>query len=161
MPSSRNPGQSGLGPAAPHSLLRGGELAAREARTIRKFINGLTGIGVNEVLTAGQIYYNVPLGRRVLIGQLSIQLTTISDIIQVGLGWTTAVNGAGVFTPVTVQHVLQTGGAIAPNSGQVYEFYPMIMFEYSAGVRCITLRVDANDINATMNLMWSGWWEFE
>lgn len=142
-------------------LLRGGEQTAREGRCICKFDNGLDGVGAAEVITLAGIVYNIPENRRILISQLVLSLHTLSDFIYVDVGWTTAVNGAGVFTPLTIQHHLHTGNVQAAPQSFVRTFYPIKIAEYSEGARCVTLRVTANDVGAMMAIAWSGWWEFE
>lgn len=161
MPVSSDPRQSGLGPAAPHSLLRNGEQVAREGRAIRKFINELTGIGAAEVITNGLIFYNLPMNRRILVSELVLSLHTLSDSIHVDIGRTTAINGAGVFTALSPQYDIHTGNVQAAPISAQFGFYPLLMCEYSAGTRSITMRVTANDVNAEMSLAWAGWWEFE
>lgn len=161
MPASQDPRSSGLGPAAPHSLLRNGEEVAREGRAIRKFINGLDGIGAAEVITNGLIVYNLAVGRRILVSELVLSLHTLSDSIHVDVGRMTAINGAGVFTPLSPQYDIHTGNVQAAPTSAQFTFYPLLMCEYSAGTRSITLRVTANDVNAEMSLCWAGWWEPE
>lgn len=161
MPVSIDPRRSGLGAAAPHMLLRGGEQVTREGRALHKFINNVTGIGAGVVLTNAAIVYNIRENRRILLACLMLGLHTLNDWIHVELGWTTLINGGGVFTPLTVQHEYHTGAAQDGPTFEEHHFYPLMMAEYSQGARSITVRVTANDVNADISLCWSGWWEFE
>lgn len=161
MPVSIDPRKSGLGPATPHSLLRNGEQVAREGRAIRKFINDIDGIGAAEVITNGLIFYNLPAGRRILVAELVLGLHTLSDSIHVDIGRTTAVNGGGAYTALSPQYDIHTGNVQAAPTSVQFTFYPLLMCEYSAGTRSITLRVTANDVSAELSLAWAGWWEFE
>lgn len=161
MPVSIDPRQSGLGAAAPHMLLRGGEQVAREGRAIRKFVNDLTGVGAAEVIALAAVLYNIPAGRRILISQLVLGLHTQSDNIHVEVGFTNVINGGGAFTPLTVQYDIHTGNVQAAPLSAEYNLYPLVIAEYSMGARCVALRVTANDVNAEMTLCWAGWWEFE
>ena len=108
------------------------------------------------------IYYNLAAGTQVMITQLCYGLITASDSCTFELGYTNAANGGGAFIPLTVERHLATG---ATNTGRLDQDFtidpPLGPLRYSAGIRSITFRVNANDAAASINVAWHGWVENE
>ena len=108
------------------------------------------------------IYYNLSSGKQVFITQFCYGLTTASDSCTFELGTTSAANGGGTFTPITVERHLATGATATGRLDQDFTITPPLgPLKYSDGVRSITVRVNANDSGATINTAWHGWVEDE
>jgi hypothetical protein len=141
--------------------------ASREGRVLCRWINDKVPGASQVVLTDGPtgdqpgIYYNLEEGERLLVTQLCMELTTFSDDVTFELGWTTAINGGGTFTPSSPARVYKTGAASRGFDGFVFDADPPISFNYSDGVRSVTYRVNCNDAAATITPGRHGWTEDE
>lgn len=108
------------------------------------------------------IYYNLPQNTQVFITQFCYGLVTASDSCTYELGWCDAANGAGTFTPLTVERHIATGATAQGRLDQDFTIEPPLgPLRHSNGVRSITFRVNANDAGATINVAWHGWYENE
>ena len=105
------------------------------------------------------IYYNVPAGTRVLMRMFCFGIITVSDDCYFELGYTTGANGTGTFVPITKQFYIRTGAAPEGRASFDRILTPPPCIKYSSGARSITVRVDANDANAQINVGWNGWYE--
>lgn len=123
----------------------------------------MAGVNVLQDGPAGDqpgIYYNLASGTQVMITQFCYGLTTASDWCTFELGYTDAANGAGNFTPITLERHIATGTSPQGRLDQDFTIEPPLgPLRYSAGIRSITIRVEANDAGATINTAWHGWVE--
>ena len=93
----------------------------------------------------------------VWITQLCYGLTTVSDSCTYELGYTDQINGAGTFTPVTVERHIATGATARGRQDEDLSIIPPLgPLRYSDGIRSITFRVNANDAAASINVAWHG-----
>ena len=108
------------------------------------------------------IYYNLQPGEQVFISQLCYGLVTASDSCTYELGTTDAANGGGSFTARTLERHIATGASARGRQDEDITMDPPLgPLRYSAGIRSITFRVNANDAGATINVAWHGWRENE
>jgi len=103
------------------------------------------------------IYYNLVEGDEVWITQFCYGLTTVSDSCTYELGYTDAADAVGTFRPVTLERHIATA---TNNRGRQDEDLlitpPLGALKYADGVRSITIRVNANDAGASINVAWHG-----
>ena len=155
----------GSGPSAAESTvsinMNDGLLATREGRTVCKWANDITPGADQTVLTDANLVYNLPEGKRFIIIQICMELTTASDTVEFELGFTDQINGAGTFTPVTPERILKTGSTSNGFDGITFYVVPPGVIRYSDGARSITFRVDCNDASATITPTFHGWIEDE
>ena len=108
------------------------------------------------------IYYNLSSGEQVFVSQFCYGVLTASDSCTFEIVSTDAANGGGNVTARTLERHIATG---ATNTGKLDQdldiIPPLGPLKYSAGIRSITVRVNANDAAATINVGWHGWVEDE
>ena len=133
--------------------------AARESAVVCGWINAQAGFAALTVVNDADLYYNLHPDTRVMVVLICAGLNTVSDDIDFQLGYTSAVNAAGVFTPVMPYKRYGTG--LNKENKLDYELAPPIPIpiRYSDGARCITFRVQANDAAAEVDLSWNAWVE--
>lgn len=138
--------------------------AALNGLAICRWVNDRSNVNAAPtVLTNGPsgdqpgIYYNLASNDVVVVTQLCIQLETISDSVDWELGWTTAVNGGGTFTPITPKFHLYTGAASSGVQLDRVTVVPPGVVKYSDGARSITMRVQTNDAAAQITPTWHGY----
>jgi hypothetical protein len=103
------------------------------------------------------IYYNLVEGDEVYISHLCYGLTTASDSCTYELVRTTAVNGAGTVTAVSLERHIATGTGPRGRQDEDLIISPVLgPFRYADGIRSITMRVNANDADASINVAWHG-----
>lgn len=150
-----------LGASSPVNVANDCVEAVRQGCYAIGIVNDKTGIGANTILTDATLIYNVGRGQRVMVNSIAYGLLTVSDSMHIELGFTSAANGAGSFTPITAHREVVTGAAIAGFTMNHEVWCPARVVSYAEGARSITFRVTANDTNAEVTLEWSGWIEKE
>ena len=119
------------------------------------FAPGAAMIVLTEILVPG-ISYNILEGQIAVITTVRYGLHTLNDDCHFEIGWTTAIDGGGVFTPLLHQLDFHSGNV---QSGPVTEderFAPPLGAWYRKGARSITFRVHANDAVAEISCGWNG-----
>ena len=108
------------------------------------------------------VYYNLSPGEQVFVTQICYGVLTASDSCTFELGTTDQANGAGTFTPRTLERHVATGTAATGKLDQDLDIRPALgPLRYSDGIRSVTFRVNANDAGCTINAGWHGWAEDE
>ena len=149
------------GPPSSVAIVRNGLQAARVGAAVCGWMNGVVGLAALTVVANAGVYYNIPVDRRVVITMLCAGLNTVSDQIDFEFGFTDAINAGGTFYPATP--IKRYASAANRQHGLDYELklsVPIIL-RYSQGARCVTMRVQANDALAAVDLAWQGWVERE
>ncbi|KPK91510.1 MAG: hypothetical protein AMJ88_13460 [Anaerolineae bacterium SM23_ 63] len=138
--------------------------SGHSGRQIRRWVNEKTGIGTETVLSDAPsgvypgIYYNMSEGEILHITGIHYGLFTISDSLIVELGMCSAVAGGGTFIPLTPKFHIATGTAIAGHLDQEIDLAARsIAIPYSAASLSITMRVNANDADASATVGWTGY----
>lgn len=147
--------------STPTHIINCGTEAARKGSQVIGWVNEKTGIGTNTILTDAELVYNIREGERVMIGGMTYGLFTVSDSVDLEIGFTDQANGAGSFTPISSHRHVVTGAAIAGFATQKEAFSCARAVTYSEGARSITFRVTTNDAAAEVTLEWVGWIERE
>lgn len=160
-PVSALPQRHIAGPPKSIAIMRQGLHAARVGASICGWINGAVGLNALTVVNDGNIYYNLPNGHRVVITMICAGLNTISDQIDFDIGYTDQPNAAGNYYQMTP--IKRYASPANKQFGLDYEiiFSIPLIVPYSWGARCITMRVQANDALAAVDLGWQGWLEKE
>ena len=135
--------------------------AARDGRNINKFVCSTTVTTVATVSTSSTIYYDVPLGKRVLVTGVCYGLRSASDSMHVYPVSCTAVAGGGAATQLGHCHTVDTGAAKAGREQYHEEFNPPMCANYSDGVRSVSMAAYANDSSAILLYAWHGFVEDE
>jgi hypothetical protein len=147
------------------SQIDGGEYATRQGRGVCGWVNEIIPGAAQIVLTTAMapiLTYNLHPGTRVMVVQYCYALETVNDNCQFEFGYTDQADGAGTFYPLGPHKHVWTGAANAGRTAFDQDIGPPpAMIRYSAGARCITFRVDANDATAEVTMGWHGWWENE
>jgi len=143
------------------AVVRDGLHAARVGAGVCGWINNTVGLNALTVINDAGLYYNIPVDRRVVITMLCAGLNTVSDQIDFAMGFTDAINAGGAF--YQCMPTKRYASAANRQHGLDYELKPPlpIVIRYSQGARCVTMRVQANDALAAVDLAWQGWVERE
>lgn len=130
-------------------------------RWINKFTPGSgTLVGTHSSANGGQgLYYNIPVGAKIAVHEVCVELLTNEDSIYFQLGYTSRGTAAGTFTPLTPWHYLESGmDELTAWSGADKKYRPPLMVDYNAGTaECITMRFEANDASAEVVPAWRGY----
>lgn len=107
------------------------------------------------------IVYNLSPGQQIVISMFCFGVNTVNDDCDFEFGCTDTRNGEGAFTPCTPRFHVATGAAREGRA--TYDRVPAtpIVLKYSNGVRCVTMRVDANDAGCEITAAYNGWFENE
>lgn len=154
-----DPRRTGIRAAVEWAQIDGGEYASRQGRGVCGWVNEAVPGAAQIVLNTGSLTYNIPEGRRIMVGQYCYAVESINDDCQFEFGWTTAVDGGGTFFPVGPHKHVYTGAANTGRTSFDQDIKPAARISYAAGARCITFRVNANDGAAVITVGWHGWWE--
>jgi len=139
--------------------------AARKGRRITKFISATkvptTGPLVS---TKAALYFTLgsTTASRVMVGDVLYGCRSVSDSVQVEVGYTTAASGAGTFTALTPKFGFHVGTAQVGEEQAIHKFRPPLAVRYTAdGARSVTLRITTNDTSCEVNAGWDAWYETE
>ena len=119
------------------------------------YIPGAAQIVLTEGLVPG-VSYNILEGQIAVVTSCMYGLHTLSDDCHFEIGWTDAVDGGGVFTPLMAQFDFHTGNVQAGPVTKSERFAPPLGAWYRKGARSITWRVHANDAAAEITCHWHG-----
>lgn len=134
---------------------------ARAGKVMNKWVNEkVPGAGV-KILDDTNLIYNLQEGKQIVICGWAYGVITNSDDSHFCIGYTDQPDAAGTFTAVT--HCFYAGTGAANDSVRMYNVQcgVPIVLKYSEGVRCITIRTEANDANCEITVGWWGWTEEE
>ena len=141
---------------------------SRNKPLVCRWVNDKTGVDALTVLSDGPsgdqpgIYYNIPVGQVLFVSQLCYELTTVSDDCRFELGYTDQPDALGTFVPVTPIFRLNSGLNNFMDQLSPYKVLkPPLRLARSAGIVCVTMRVQANDADARIMAAWHGWQESE
>jgi hypothetical protein len=135
--------------------------AARDGRALHKWVNDKTPGATVVVLTDVTLYYNIPVGKQVMITQLNFDVATLSDDCHFSLVSCDAVAGGGTPTEISGHAHAFTGNVQAGSFSKERDFNPPIRVRHTDGARSISIRVDANDAALVCSCGWTGWIEPE
>ena len=135
--------------------------AAREGRSIRRWLDGTTVTAAYVVQTDALIYYNIPEGRQVVITKAFFGTETVSEEILGYLVGCDAVAGGG--TPTQVHHHNHVVNGLALSGRLHFEknLNPLIVLKYSEGHRSVSMAIKATDTATVVTFGWNGWVEDE
>lgn len=112
---------------------------------------------LTEGLVAG-ISYNILEGQIAVVTQIHYGIHTLNDNCHFEVGWTDAVDGGGVFTPLVPIFDFHTAAAQSGAVTQGEILVPPMAAWYRKDARSITFRVDANDANCEITCHWHGFY---
>ena len=141
-----------------------GLAATRAGDGVCGWVNELVPDAAEVVITtamAANLTYNLSQGERVMVTQYCFAVETTGDDCQFEFGYTDQADGAGTFYPLGPHKHVYTGAANAGITSFDQEITPPEPITYSSGARCITFRVDANDVACEITVGWHGWSEVE
>ena len=147
------------GPPMAIEHIRDGLAAARRDAAVCGWINSAVNLAALTVIVDMDLVYNVRRNTRVVVAMMCAGLNTITDQIDFQLGYTDAANGAGAFTPATPFKRYATGAAKDRTLDYDVTLAVPVVLKYRHGVRSVTMRVQANDALAAVDLSWQGWVE--
>ena len=127
---------------------------------IHKWVNDKTTSGAAEVLTDVTVYFNIPVGKQVLITCMCFDLQTGSDNCHFQMVKCAAVAGGGAAVDVSGHVHIFTGAAIVTGVAKERIFHPPILVKYNAtSARSISMEIHGNDAAAVVSCGWSGFVE--
>ena len=133
--------------------------AGREGRYFYGWLNDLSGIAAETVLTNAAFLGELQSGRRYIVTMFYMHLSTVSDWVTTEFGTTVNSDGSGAFTPRTPKFRIDTGNV---QSGRAPAFthmdnLPIVLTAADGGA--FTAQVQGNDAGATMTLGFNGYYE--
>jgi len=147
------------GPPMAIEHIRDGLSAARRDAAVCGWINSAVNLDALTVIVDMDLVYNVRVKTRVVIAMMCAGLNTISDQIDFQLGYTDAADGAGNFIPATPLKRYAAAANKERSLDYDVTFAVPVVLKYADNVRSITMRVQANDAAAEVDLSWQGWVE--
>lgn len=135
--------------------------AGRQKRSIHKFVDDDTVTASFVVQTAAAIYFDIPVGKQVVIKTINYGIETANKMVDVYIVGCDAVAGGG--TPTQCMHHWHLANG-ANNQGALNRVQTLdvpCILRYSDGHRSVSLAVKATDTNAVVTYGWCGWVEDE
>ena len=134
--------------------------AARRGYGLHKWVDDVDTMASGEALTDVGLYYDIPVGKQVLITCLLSDLSTVSDDVSLYLVKCAEVAGGGAAVQLHGEQHVHTAAAQVTHGVIQLFFNPPILVKYSAtAAKSISVYADANDDAATANIAWCGWVE--
>ena len=121
------------------------------------YIPGAAQVVLTEGLTAG-ISHNILENQMAVVTNIMVGLHTLNDDCHFEIGWTDAVDGGGVFTPLMMAIDYHSGNVQSGPTTLPVPFDPYVGIRYRDGARSITFRVHANDAAAEITCHWHGFY---
>jgi len=135
--------------------------AAREGRSLRRFLSEVTVTNAYVVSTNAGIYYDIPAGKQVVITRLHIGCETVEEQADAYLVSCAEITAGGVATQLHAEAHDHVGGKKEGTGHIVRTTNPPIVVKYSSGARSISLAVRATDAATIVSYGWNGWLEDE
>ena len=135
--------------------------AAREGRSIRRFLAHQTETNAYVVSTNALIYYDIPAGKQVVITRLHLGCETVEEEADAYLVSCAAVAGGGAATQLHAEAHDHVGSKKEGRGHLVRTTNPPIVVKYSSGARSISLALRATDNATVISYGWNGWVEDE
>lgn len=135
--------------------------AARDGRSIRRYLSGVTVTNAFVVSTNAAIYYDIPEGKQVVVSRVFMGCETVEETAGGYIVGCAEIAGGGAATQMHNQihdHVgtkKEGSGHITKNSN------PPMVLKYSDGHRSVSLAVKATDAATVVTYGWNGWYEDE
>ena len=135
--------------------------AAREGRSIRRYLADTTVTNAFVVQVAATDYYDIPEGKQVVITRLHIGCETVDEFAAGYLVACAEITGGGVATQLHAQAHDHVGSKKEWSGHIVRTTNPPIVVKYSDGYRSVSLAVKATDNTTVVSYGWNGWLEDE
>lgn len=132
--------------------------AAREGRSFCGYVNAKTGIDTEAVLTDATFLKKLEAGKRFVMTQFYMYLSTASDWVTVQWVQTENEDGTGEVTVLSPKLRIDTGAALAQTSPTMVHVNPPVVVSNEDG-RAFSARVQGNDAAAALTLSFHGWEE--
>ena len=144
-----------LNPKLPHP----GLIAGREGRYFYGWVNDLSGIAAETVITNAAFMGELQDNRRYIVTMFYMHLSTLSDWVTAEFGVTVNNDGSGAFTARTPKFRIDTGNVQSGSAPVMTAFgdVPIVLTKADGGA--FTARVQGNDAGATMTLGFNGYYE--
>ena len=136
-----------------------GYVAAIEGRYFYGWVNALTGIATETILTSSGFMGIIEPRKRYIIPLLYLNLATTSDWVTVEWGVTVSQDGGGTFTPRTPIFRIDTGNVQSGTAPSFINLGDLPIALTSAHGGAWTARVQGNDADASLTLGFHGYYE--
>ena len=134
--------------------------SARRGLGLQKWVDGVDTMATGAVLTDATLYYNIPVGKQVLITCLQGDLDSNSDDLAFYLAKCADQQGGGAAVQLHGELHVHTAAAQVTHGIIQMVFNPPILVKYNAAsAKSISVYADANDDAAEANIAWCGWVE--
>ena len=138
-----------------------GLMAARKGRSIRRYVSEVSITGSFVVQTSATLYYDIPVGKQIVVCRLFVGCETALNLIEGYLVGCSAVAGGGDAVQMN-NHIHDHVGDKKEGSGHIVrDTCPKIVLKYSEGYRSVSIAVKATDTNTVVSFGWNGWIEDE
>ena len=135
--------------------------AAREGRSIRRYIANTTVTNAFVVQTAATSYYDIPEGKQVVVSRVFIGRETPDETLAGYIVGCAAITGGGAATQMQ-NEIHDHVGTKKEFSGHIEkDTNPPLVLKYSDGHRSVSMAVKATDNATVCTFGWGGWLEDE
>ncbi len=135
--------------------------AAREGRTIHKFQVDQKVTGTFAVEVHADIYYDIPVGKQVVITHWHVGCEDIDNFAAAYLVGCDAIAGGGNVTQLDHDMHDHVGSKKEGISHVEEDLHPPIVVKYSDGHRSVSMALKATDTDTVVMFGWCGWYEDE
>ena len=135
--------------------------AAREGRSIRRYLDEQTESNAFVVSTDAAIYYDIPAGKQVVVSRVHVDCETVEEFAACYIVGCDAITGGGTGTQQHHELHNHVGSKKESLSHPVRNTLPPLILKYSDGHRSVSLAVKATDAATVISYGWNGWVEDE
>lgn len=138
--------------------------AGRRGRQIRRIQSATKQPDISAfVSTSANVYFDLSTTRSLVqVTSLTYGVHTVSDNVQIEIGYTATAGGVGTFTALSNQFGYQIGSSHVGKEQGHETFWPPLVARYTADdARSVTLRITVNDTSAEVHAGWAGFYETE
>ena len=135
--------------------------AAREGRSIHKYLADQTVTGAYVVEVGAGTYYNIPAGKQVVITHFHVGCEDVDEFAGAYMVSCAAVAGGGAATKISFEVHDHIGTKKEGRSHIRAEFTIPLVVKYSSGARSVSMALIATDTNTVCAFGWAGWVEDE
>ena len=120
---------------------------------------GITTLSGGVVLTAAGTFKAIPEGSAAVIAGFMLHLHTVSDEVEMHIGYSANADGTGDFVEASPVIHIETGGSLVGSLSNFITLPVPMYFTYSTTCKAVAVKLTTNDDSASIAFGIAGWIE--